>query len=249
MNFRTRLLARERLVGTLVTMADADAAEVLGGRGLDWLFLDEEHGALDRTGVRAVLRAVRGRTACVVRVAALDHARIAQALDAGADGVIVPQIRSAEEAAQAVAFGRYPPLGTRGLGAGRAQGHGLDGGGYLGRANDDVAVIVQAETAGALREIDAIARTPGLDGVLIGPYDLSASLGIAGQFTHPDFVAAVTRISDACRTAAMPVGVFGMTAEAVRPYVAQGATLLVAGVDTALLGHAADAMGDALRAL
>lgn len=247
-SFRTRLLARERLHGTLVSLANADLSELLGQRGFDWLFLDTEHGAFSVEAIRAHLRATPG-CPTLVRVAALDHVGIAQALDAGADGVIVPQISSAEEAALAVQFGRYPPHGSRGLGASRAQGFGLDGGGYLAGANAEVVIVVQAETVGALQEIAAIAATPGLDGILIGPYDLSASLGMPGNFTHPDFVAAITHIAMACEALKMPLGVFGMQPAALQTYVAMGATLLVAGVDTVLLGHAADAVRDALRTL
>lgn len=246
--FRQRLLARERLHGMLVSVASAELSEVLGGRGFDWLFLDAEHGTFDAEAIRAHLRATP-HCPTLVRIAALDRVAMAKALDAGAAGVIVPQIGSAAEALLAVQYGRYPPIGARGLGAARAQGYGLDGGGYLTGANDEIAIVVQAETVGALREIEAITRIPGLDGVLIGPYDLSAALGVPGNFTHPDFVAAVTHVAIACTAASMPLGVFGMQAAALRLYVDIGATLLVAGVDTVLLGHAAEATLAELRAL
>lgn len=248
-DFRRRLLARERLHGTLLSLANADLSDVVASRGFDWLFLDTEHGAFDAHAIRAHLRAVGDRAATLVRVPALDRAAIAQALDAGAHGVIIPQVNSAAEAAEAVAAGRYPPAGRRGLGASRAQGFGLDGGGYLARANFDITIVVQAETTGAVEAIDRIARTAGVDAVLIGPYDLSAALGVPGAFTHPAFLSAVQRVATACADARVPLGVFGMTPAALTPYVQLGATLLVAGTDAVVLGRGMESMLDALRGL
>lgn len=248
-DFRRRLLARERLHGTLLSIASADVSEVVASRGFDWLFLDTEHGAFDGAAIRAHLRAAGDRAATLVRVPALDRAAIAQALDAGAHGVIIPQVNSAAEAAEAVAAGRYPPVGRRGLGASRAQGYGLDGGGYLARANVDVTIVVQAETAGALDEIDRIARLAGVDAVLIGPYDLSAALGVPGAFTHPAFVAAVQRIAAACADVRVPLGVFGMTPAALEPYVRLGATLLVAGTEAVVLARGMETVLQELRGL
>ena len=118
---------------------------------------------------------------------------------------------------------------------------------YLSTANREIAVIVQAEHARAVENIEAIVRVPGVDAVLLGPYDLSASLGLMGEIDAPAVVAAIGRVTDACRAAGMPMGYFGVTAAAVQPYVARGYTLIVAGVDTLYLAHGAKALLKELR--
>ena len=118
----------------------------------------------------------------------------------------------------------------------------------MAAANRDIAVIVQAEHARAVENIEAIVRVPGVDAVLLGPYDLSASLGKMGEIDHPDVVAAIGRVTDVCNAAGMPLGYFGVTAGAVRPFAARGYTLLVAGVDTLYLANGAKALLEELRA-
>ena len=119
---------------------------------------------------------------------------------------------------------------------------------YLRDANREIAVIVVAEHAEAVANIEAIVRVPGIDAVLLGPYDLSASLGKMGQIDDPVVVAAIRRVTDVCRAAGLPLGYFGVTAAAVQPYVEQGYTLIVAGVDVLYLGQGAKALLNELRA-
>jgi 2-keto-3-deoxy-L-rhamnonate aldolase RhmA len=116
-------------------------------------------------------------------------------------------------------------------------------------ANDDTAVIVQAEHRDAVEHIRDIVRVEGIDGVLIGPYDLSASLGRPGDVGHPEVTAAIDHVRAACADARVPIGIFGLTPEAVQPYIARGFTLIVVGVDTVLMGQAAGAMLKAVRAV
>jgi len=177
-----------------------------------------------------------------VRVPAADEVAIKKVLDLGAHGIIVPQVNTAEQAARVVRAARYPPEGARGVGLARAHGYGQRFKEYLESANREVAVIVQAEHADAVENIQSIVQVPGVDAVLLGPYDLSASLGKMGKIDDALVVAAIRRVTDTCRAAGMPLGYFGVTAAAVRPYAAQGYTLIVAGVDTTLLGGAARAL-------
>jgi 2-keto-3-deoxy-L-rhamnonate aldolase RhmA len=245
--FRTRLKRGETLLGTMVTLASAASAEVLASAGFDWLFIDGEHGPLETRELNEILQAVSHKTACIVRVPEAAEVPIKRALDLGAHGIIVPQVNTAEQAADVVRWSRYAPQGARGVGLARAHGYGQSFREYLNRANDEIAVIVQAEHARAVDNIEAIARVPGVDAVLLGPYDLSASLGLMGQIDHPNVVAAIRRVTDACRAAGMPLGYFGVTAAAVLPYAAPGYTLLVAGVDTLYLGNGAKALLKELR--
>jgi 2-keto-3-deoxy-L-rhamnonate aldolase RhmA len=246
-DFRARLKRGETLLGTMVTLASAASAEVLASVGFDWLFIDGEHGPLGIRELTEILQAVSHRTACIVRVPEAAEVPIKRALDLGAHGIVVPQVNTAEQAADVVRWSRYAPEGARGVGLARAHGYGQTFREYLSRANDEIAVIVQAEHARAVANIAAIARVPGVDAVLLGPYDLSASLGLMGQIDHPSVVAAIRRVTDACRAAGTPLGYFGVTAAAVRPYAAQGYTLLVAGVDTLYLGQGAQALLNELR--
>ena len=246
-DFRARLRRHDRLLGTMVTLPSAATAEILGELGFDWLFIDGEHGPLETAELTAILQVAGPKTACIVRVPEAAEVPIKKALDLGADGIIVPQVNTAEQAASVVRFARYAPEGARGVGLARAHGYGQRFGEYLAAANGEIAVIVQAEHALAVENIDAIVRVPGVDAVLLGPYDLSASLGKMGRIDEPIVVAAIRRVTDACRAAQMPLGYFGVTAAAVRPYVAQGYTLIVAGVDTLFLGNGAKALLAELR--
>lgn len=238
-NFRQRLQQGERLIGSMVTLGSREVAEVLGEVGFDWLCLDGEHGALEPSVLQGLLQAIDRTVPAIVRVPELNEADLKHVLDIGATGVMVPQVHTAEQAALAVRWSRYPPLGTRGVGVARAHHYGFQVSEYLQHANEQVTVIVQAESAEAVRNIDAIAQVPGIDAVLIGPYDLSASLGHAGELGHPEVRAAIARVAEACQARGVPLGIFGLTVDAVRPYAAQGFRLLLVGVDSVLLGQAA----------
>lgn len=237
--FRTRLTRGETLLGTMVTLPSAAVAEILADAGFDWLFIDGEHGPLETHDILAMLQAVGDRTPCLVRVPAAGEIPIKTVLDLGADGIIVPQVNSAEEAARVVQCARYAPLGSRGVGLARAHGYGRRFREYVETANERTVVVVQAEHVRAVENIEEIVQVPGIDAVLLGPYDLSASLGKMGQIDDPAVVAAIERVTTVCQRARLPLGYFGVTAAAVQPFIDRGYTLITAGVDTLLLGQAA----------
>jgi len=245
--FRDRLRSRQPLLGTMVTLGDPAVVEILAALGFDWLFIDGEHGPYDTGDLLALLRAAGGRIPCVARVAAAEEARIKRVLDLGADGVIVPMVNTAEQAAAVVRAARYAPLGGRGVGLARAHGYGLGFREYVATANDRIAVIVQAEHWQAVENIEAIIATPGIDAVQLGPYDLSASLGRMGQVDHPEVVAAIDRVIEVCLAANVPVGWFAVAAETARPYLDRGCTLITAGVDALLLAQSARGVLQTLR--
>jgi 2-keto-3-deoxy-L-rhamnonate aldolase RhmA len=233
----SRLKNRETCIGTVVTLSSPAVAELLSDAGFDWLFIDVEHSPLDWQAAQMLLQAAR--CPCVVRVPLCDEISIKKALDIGADGIIVPQVNSRAEAERVVRYSKYPPLGARGVGVARAQGYGPRFQEYVSRANDEIAVIVQAEHIEAVNHIHDIASVTGIDAVLIGPYDLSTSMGKAGQVTDPAVLQAIARIITACDACNMPLGIFGMTPEAVKPYIQAGYSLIAVGVDTVLLADAA----------
>jgi 2-dehydro-3-deoxyglucarate aldolase len=240
-DFRARLLRGDTLYGTLLAIPSPDVAEIVAAAGFDWLFVDGEHGSFDAASLVAVLRAA-GDTPCLVRVPPGDEPAVASALDAGAAGVIAPQVHTAAAAARLAVLAHFPPAGVRGVGVTRASGYGGRLGEYLAGAGGRTAVVVQAESAEAVDNIEAIARVPGVDAVFVGPNDLAASLGHPGQLDHPAVTAAIGRVLDACRAAGRRAGIFGMRPDAVRPWMERGATLVTVGADAVLLGQAARAL-------
>lgn len=235
MNFRKRLRNNDLLLGTMLTIPAPEIAEMVAKCGFDWLFMDGEHSPLSTLDWQRMLQAVAGRSAGIIRVAANTEKEIKKMLDIGADGIIAPQVNTADQARRIVDWCKYPPRGVRGVGLARAQGYGLDFTRYLESANESVAVIIQAEHIEAVDNIEEIAKVEGIDAVFIGPYDLSASMNRMGEIDHPEVVRAIDRVTRACRQNDMALGYFGVTAETVKPYIEQGYTLICAGVDAGFI--------------
>lgn len=246
-SFRARLKNSERLFGTMVTLPCSATAEILSQIGFDWLFLDGEHGPLESAELAALLTAIGGRSACLFRVEEAAETPIKKALDLGADGIIAPQVNSAEHARDVVRWSRYAPQGTRGVGLSRAHGYGFGFQDYVASANEKISVVVQVEHIDAVNCIEETVKIEGIDAILLGPYDLSASMGKMGQINDPEVVAAIGRVTETCLAANMPLGIFGVAAAHVKPYIDQGYTLIVAGVDTLLLGTAAKTLLSELK--
>ncbi len=238
-SFRQRLLDGGVLMGTLVQIALPEVAELFAEAGYDWLFIDLEHSPMDTRAALALLTAVDHRIPCVVRVAWNDEALIKKALDIGATGVIVPLVNTAAEARLAVGRCRYPPAGTRSVAITRAHRFGLDEGRYLAQANEDVAVILQVEHADAVHNIEEILAVPGVDGVFVGPFDLSGSIGRPGRIDDPEVQALVRRVTDACARHGVPMGIYAHTPEHARHFIAQGYRFLGLGTDYLLLARMA----------
>jgi 2-dehydro-3-deoxyglucarate aldolase len=246
MNFREKLRGGGRLVGTLLTLNAPEVAEILSRAGYDWLFLDLEHSGMGPSQAQRLLQAAGDRIPTLVRVESRDEAGIRKALDIGAAGIIVPQIHSRAEAETAVALARYPPAGIRGVGLGRAALFGNRFAEYVARANRETVVVVQIEHVDAVADISAIAGVEGIDALFVGPYDLSASMGIPGKVGAPEVTAAIATVLAAARSAHLAAGIFAASAEAAKRYLAQGFSLIAMGTDGLLLGQAA---ASALRLL
>ncbi len=237
--FHDRLQRRETLIGTVVTLSTFQVPEILVHAGFDWLFIDSEHAPLGLADVAGLVQAGGKGAACIVRVP--DHAdrSIKNALDSGADGIIVPMVNTAAQAEGIVAASKYPPLGRRGLASTRAHGYGASFEEYLQRANNDISVILQAEHVEAVKNIDSITSVPGVDCILVGPYDLSGSMGMLGQVTHPHVQEAIMNVSSACQKKGIPLGIFSPDPNLLVDYHRRGFTLLALGQDTTFLLDAA----------
>ncbi len=243
--FREALAAASRpLAGIWVCSGSPLVAEICAGSGMDWTLIDMEHSPNGLESVLAQLQAVAAYPITpVVRVPIGDVVTIKQVLDIGAQNLLVPMISSAEEAAAVVAAVRYPPLGTRGIGNALARSgrwNRVDA--YLENAADHVSLFVQIETAAGVDAAAEIAAVDGVDGVFVGPSDLSASMGVLGQQTHPDVVAAVLRTFEAVRGAGKPVGVNAFDPTAADRYMAAGASFVLVGADVALLARGSEAL-------
>jgi 2-keto-3-deoxy-L-rhamnonate aldolase RhmA len=220
-------------LGVSLTIPDPFVTEVVGGAGFDFVLIDAEHSPIAVDQLQVMLIALRSSPSTVlVRPAANDPALIGQVLDLGAEGLVVPGVDDAAACAAAVAAARYPPLGRRGFGPRRAAR--LDGGrpAYLARADEEVAVLVMIESAAAVAGIDAILKTPGLDGIMVGPADLAATMGHLTDLSHPDIRSAVGDVRDACERHSVPFGIFTATEQAARDWAAAGARFMTVGADT-----------------
>ena len=239
---REALLERRLSLGTWIQVGHPAVAEIFAEAGFDWIAADCEHSDIGLPEFTALARAMHGRgPAPFVRVrenAALD---IRQALDMGAAGVIVPLVNSADEARRAVRAAKYPPLGERGYAFSRANAHGRDFDAYSAGANDRTAVVVMIESRTAVENIDEILDVDGVDGVFIGPYDMSGSYGVAGDTRGRVVTQACERVLKAAEAAGKSAGLHVVLpdAEAIREAVAQGFTFIALGLDTVFLDRGA----------
>ena len=248
--FKQALLTAQPQIGLWVGLADGYAAEIVAGTGYDWLLIDGEHAPNDVRSVLAQLQAVASagsalpdgatRPHPIVRVPVGETSLIKQYLDIGAQTMLVPMVDTADQAARLVQAMRYPPEGIRGMGSALARASRWQAyPNYLHEANAQTCLLVQAETVEAMKNIDAIAATPGVDGVFIGPADLSASMGFVGQPNHPDVQAAIADGIARILKAGKAPGILSTTEEQARKWLAAGALFVAVGVDTMLLAAAA----------
>ncbi len=235
-------------VGTWIMSASPLVAEATGHAGFDWAVLDMEHSPADIMEVVQMLQALScTKMVPIVRVAWNDAVLVKRVLDAGATTVMFPFVQNAEEAARAVAATRYPPQGVRGMaGMSRASRFGTVPN-YLGTANRSMGVIVQLESAQAIGQLEAIAEVDGVDGLFIGPADLSASMGHVGQTTHPAVMDLMSQAVLRCKTIGMPVGTIGGDPESVAQYRAAGFDFVAVGSDLGLFMQGARSAIAALR--
>lgn len=235
---KTRLKKDELLIGSIMTLPSREIAEILKQNGYDWIFLDLEHSVMDMKDASGILQTVEPEVHCAIRIPALDEVWIKKTLDIGATGIIIPQIQTAEEALRAVQLCQYPPQGIRSVGIARAQGYGKNFGEYVDQANDQIAVILQIEHILGVDNIEDILKVSGISAIFVGPYDLSASLGKTGQIGDPDVQKAISKVTDSARKASVPLGIFGVDIDAVKPYIDCGYRLVAVGIDTMIYHNA-----------
>lgn len=238
----------ERSVGAWLSLGNVHIAELIANAGFDWVVLDLQHGLLDYADLLRMLPAISTTdTTPLVRVSGNNLPEINKALDAGAMGVIVPLVNTAEQAAAAVSACRYPPDGTRSFGPTRAALYG--GRGYAAEANGQIACIAMIETQEGLDNLEAIVATPGLGAIYVGPADLALSLGLParGDTDEPRHLAAVEKILAACKRQGVPAGIHTGGLEWSRRRLAMGFDFVTLGSDAGFLMQAASADLAAIR--
>lgn len=245
---RTKLARRDTPpIGTFCSLADAASAEVLSSSGFDFVVVDAQHGGPTMDTLADLLRSVElGGAASLVRLPWNDPAQIMRALDLGADGVVIPMVSTADDAQRAASACRYPPAGIRSFGQIRGKRYGEPD-----RTNDHVLCIVIIETEEGLSNIDAIAATPGIDGILIGPIDLTLSLGLTIDFTltEPTIAGALERILAAGDAHSCPIGLPLFGTWMAESAISSGYRFLTIGGDSGYIRAGAAADLKALREL
>ena len=183
-----------------MSLSHPSIAEMAAATGADFLGVDLEHSTINQEQAQRIIAAGQaGGLACLVRVASHNGEQIRRVLDSGADGLIIPNVRSREEVERIVEWSKYPPIGKRGYGVARAQGYGSTFEDYTARWNERSAIILQIESREGVEASDELVAHEAVDGVMIGPYDLSGSFGVPGQLSHPQVVAASQHVIEACR--------------------------------------------------
>lgn len=239
--FKRAIVSQRRQIGLWSSSGSATAVEMLGHAGYDWILLDTEHTPSELPDIVAQMRALVGAaTEAVVRPAWNDPVLIKRFLDAGAQTLLIPFVQNEQEALQAVRAMRYPPQGIRGVSvSSRANGYGRVSD-YFRRVHDELCLLVQLETGAALDRLDAIAAVEGVDGIFIGPSDLSADLGHLGNPGHPEVQAAIRTAVEKCRRLGKAAGILAPVEEDARRYLEWGFTFVAVGADMGLLRKAAD---------
>jgi 2-dehydro-3-deoxyglucarate aldolase/4-hydroxy-2-oxoheptanedioate aldolase len=239
--FNELTLKHRPLIGTIVSLSAPPAVEAISRCGFDWLWIDMEHAPLTLEHVQHILMAKSAECAGFVRIPVNDETWIKRVLDLGADGIIVPQVKTKEEAQRAVAAGKYPPMGTRSAGLARAQGYGMSFASYIKEANQNTSVLLQIEHADGVKNVEEILEVEGIDAIIIGPYDLSGSYGKLGEVQDKQVTDAIDVVYKACKQRGIPIGIFAMQPEAGKAYLEKGFQLLAVGADIHYMWTAAKA--------
>ena len=233
-------LSQNRLTyGSWVTIGHPSIVEIMAKARFDWLTIDMEHSVITLDIAQKLIQAIElSGIIPLVRVGENNSTIIKRVMDAGAQGVIVPMINSKEDAENAVMAVKYPPKGTRGVGLARAQGYGFSFERYKEWVDKESVVIVQIEHIDGINNLESILKVDGVDGSIIGPYDLSGSLGHPGEFERPDVKSAILKYENICKKMKRPMGfhVVQPDFKKVLEYKNKGYSFLAVGLDSLYLG-------------
>jgi len=238
MELKSKLARNALTIGSWITLGHPSIAEIMAAAGFDWLVLDMEHSVLELSEVQMLVQVLDGQKCpSIVRLTSNDPDQIKRVMDAGATGVMVPMVKNAEDAQAAVQAVYYPPRGRRGVGLARAQGYGARFQQYRNWLDNNAVVVVMIEHIDAVEAIDSILSVPGIDAYIIGPYDLSGSMGHPGELDYPEVQTAIERVLEAGRRAGKPGGIHVVEPDPnlLRRNIEAGFSFLGYGLDIRIL--------------
>jgi 2-keto-3-deoxy-L-rhamnonate aldolase RhmA len=248
---KQKISQKKITLGSWVQMPDPFSAEIMARAGFDWLAIDLEHGMISLDAAFRLIQVIGNAGVLpLVRLHENDPSTIRRVMDAGAGGIIVPMVNTVEDAIRAVDAAKYYPQGQRSFGLGRAHQFGRKFDAYIGSSNEESIVVVQIEHKDALVNLDAILAVPGIDAMVIGPYDLSGSMGIPGKFDDPIFSASVSEIIGKVNKSSVGLGmhIVHPSERDIGMRIQQGFTFIGYGMDTLFLqNHACAAVEEARR--
>ncbi|MAS52545.1 MAG: 2,4-dihydroxyhept-2-ene-1,7-dioic acid aldolase [Flavobacteriales bacterium] len=242
MSLKKKLLNKEKTIGSWLTIPHTSVVEILASAGFEWLTIDIEHTSITMDQCFELIAAIQGNgMKALVRVSKNEEVVIKKVLDAGADGIIVPMVKNRTEALQALDYTYYPPRGKRGVGLSRAQKYGIGFDQYKQHLNDNIVVIAQIEHIKAVENIEEIVTTDGIDGIIVGPYDLSGSMGIPGEYHKPEVQEALLKIEETCKRLNKTLGFHVIQSDAsfTKEKINKGYNLIAFSLDFFFLGDKA----------
>lgn len=243
------LAAGRTQYGLWLGLPDTTCAEICAGAGFDWLVVDTEHGPFDLPAVLRHLQTIAAYdVAAAVRPVSDDRNVLKQLLDTGVQTLVVPMVESAGQAVELVRSVRYPPAGVRGLGTALARAARWTRiPEYLHKANEQICLLAQVETERAVQALPDILAVEGIDGIFVGPSDLSASMGHIGNARHPDVVKVIREVLRKTRTAGKTAGILALDPAHIQDYREHGANMIGIGTDTLLLANSAQRLAESVK--
>lgn len=238
---KEKLSRNELTIGSWITIGHPAIPEILAHAGFDWLVIDIEHTTIDLSMVQTLISTIQSKDiSALVRVSKNEEVVIKRVLDAGADGIIVPMVNSRVEAEKAISYAKYPPDGSRGVGLARAQGYGYRFEEYKKEVNDLI-VIAQIEHFEGINNLKSILSVNGIDGTIIGPYDLTGSLGVPGDFNNLDFIRYLKNYKQVSELANKPMGfhVVNSDYKKIVEKINEGYNVIAFGTDFIFMGDMA----------
>ena len=232
----------ETLLGSWIQTSSPTVAGLVASQGFDWIAVDAEHGESDLNNI-PILMEVIATHGCfpMVRLPSSDAIWIRRCLDAGAGGLIIPTVNSVEQAQHIIQHAKYPPIGARGFGFSAANGYGQNFADYTSSANDETIIIAQIEHVDSVNKAEQIASINGIDGLMIGPYDLSGSMGLVGKPSHPEVIQCARKVLDACIKTGKSPGfhVVNLDSNEASSRIMEGYKFVALGIDTLFIREGA----------
>jgi 2-dehydro-3-deoxyglucarate aldolase len=239
---KKKLVNNEVTIGSWITIGHPSVVEIMSNAGFEWLCIDMEHTSIDLETAQILISTIQAcNMKALVRVSKNEEVIIKRVLDMGADGIVVPMVNSKEDAMCAIDYSKYPPVGKRGVGLYRAQNYGKNFEEYKKWVNEELVIIAQIEHIDAVKNIDEILTIEGIDGTIIGPYDLSSSMGTPGEYYRTEVQEAIVKVKQACEQHNKPFGFHVIESDPTNllKRIDEGATFLAYSVDFFFLGDSA----------